>query len=65
MHQPKIEADLIERLHRVSHAYEMPMTKMLNHIVTVALDELEGKEDEYTICIPVRSAQPAPDGTEE
>ena len=65
MHQPKIEADLIERLHRVSHAYEMPMTKMLNHIVTVALDELEGKKDEYTICTPVRSAQPAPDGTEE
>jgi len=54
----------MQRLSRVSHAYEMSMAKMLNHIVSVALDELEGKEDEYTICIPVQDPE-GPKDTEE
>jgi hypothetical protein len=52
MYQPQMRDELIRRLYRVSQAYEMPMTKMLNHIVSTALDELEGREDECTIVIP-------------
>ncbi len=49
MSQPHIDDTLMQRLARVAHAYEMPMGKMLAHVLTVSLDELEGKEDAYTI----------------
>lgn len=63
MYQPQIRDELIRRLYRVSHAYEMPMTKMLNHILSTALNALEGKGDEYTIVIPSRP--PEPDASED
>jgi hypothetical protein len=58
MQQPKIQHDLLQRLARVACAYEMPAAKMLNHVLAVALDELEGKEDDYTIVIPNRAPEP-------
>ena len=46
-----------------SNIHEILMTdaecrvgKMLAHILTTALDELEGKESDYTICTPIRHA---------
>ena len=56
MSQPHIDETLMQRLTRVAHAYEMPVGKMLAHILTTALDELEGKEDDYTLCLPVSRA---------
>ena len=56
MSQPHIDPTLMQRLARVAHAYEMPVGKMLAHILTTALDELEGKESDYTICTPIRHA---------
>ncbi len=56
MPQPHIDPTLMQRLARVAHAYEMPVGKMLAHILTTALDELEGKENDYTICTPIRHA---------
>ncbi len=58
MQQPPIRDDLLHKLHRIAAAYEMDATKMLNHIVAVALDELDGKQDDYTVCIPVWSEEP-------
>ncbi len=54
MPQPHIDDTLMQRLARVARAYEMPMGKMLTHILMTALDELEGKENDYTICTPIR-----------
>ncbi len=56
MSQPHIDDTLMQRLARVAHAYEMPVGKMLAHILTTALDELEGKENDYTICTPIQHA---------
>ena len=56
MSQPHIDDTLMQRLARVAHAYEMPVGKMLTHILTTALDELEGKESDYTLCLPVSRA---------
>lgn len=60
MTQPRIDDRLMQRLARVAAAYEMTTGKMLMHILTAALDELEGKEDEYTICTPVESRPDTP-----
>ncbi len=57
MQQPQIQDDILQRLKRIACAYEMSPEKMLNHILAVSLQELEGKEDEYTICIPVSREQ--------
>ncbi len=46
----------MQRLARVARAYEMPVGKMLAHILTTALDELEGKQDDFTVAIPVAEA---------
>ena len=54
MQQPKIQEAVMQRLSRVARAYEMPVGKMLAHILAVSLDELEGKQDDYTLCIPER-----------
>ncbi len=54
MSQPHIDDTLMQRLARVAAAYEMTVGKMLAHILTISLDELEGKQDEYTVCMPVR-----------
>ena len=56
MSQPHIDPTLMQRLARVAHAYEMTVGKMLAHILTTALDELEGKENDYTLCLPVSRA---------
>ncbi len=56
MPQPHIDETLMQRLTRVAYAYEMPVGKMLTHILTTALDELEGKQDDYTVCLPVSRA---------
>ncbi len=56
MSQPHIDPTLMQRLARVAHAYKMSVGKMLAHILTTALDELEGKQDDYTLCLPVTSA---------
>ena len=55
MQQPFIREDILQRLARVACAYEFETERFLNHIMTVALDELEGREDDYTVCIPVQS----------
>ncbi len=56
MSQPHIDDNLMQRLARVAHAYEMTVGKMLAHILTTALEELEGKENNYTLCLPVSRA---------
>ena len=56
MSQPHIDDTLMQRLARVAHAYKMTVGKMLTHILTTALDELEGKESDYTLCLPVSRA---------
>jgi len=61
MQQPVIRDDLLRKLNRIATAYEMPATRMLNHIVAVALDELDGKQDDYTVCLPVRPEAPQVD----
>jgi hypothetical protein len=53
MSQPHIDETLMQRLARVAAAYEMPVGKMLAHILTISLEELEGKQDDYTLCLPV------------
>ena len=53
MSQPHIDDTLMQRLARVAAAYEMTVGKMLAHILTIALEELEGKQDDYTFCLPV------------
>ena len=53
MPQPRIQEAVMQRLSRVAHAYEMPVGKMLTHILMTALDELEGKHDAFTVAIPV------------
>ncbi len=63
MSQPHIDDTLMQRLARVAHAYEMPVGKMLAHILSTALDELEGKQDDCTFCLPVsRAHDPAQHG---
>ncbi len=56
MSQPHIDDTLMQRLAHVAHAYEMPVGKMLAHILNTALEELEGKQDDYTFCLPVSRA---------
>ena len=58
--QPAILDDLLWRLHRISAAYEMTPERMLNIIVAISLEELEGREDDFTICIPARFGDAAP-----
>ena len=53
MQQPQIQAAVMQRLARVAHAYEMSVGKMLTHILMTALDELEGKQDAFTVAVPV------------
>ncbi len=53
MPQPQIQAAVMQRLARVAHAYEMPVGKMLAHILMTALNELEGKQDAFSVAIPV------------
>ncbi len=43
----------MQRLARVAHAYEMSVGKMLAYILMTALDELEGKQDDFTVAIPI------------
>lgn len=59
MQQPIIREALIHKLTRIAAAYEMSAHTMLNHILTVALDELDGRQDDYTVCLPV-ARTPAP-----
>ncbi len=56
MSQPHIDDTLMQRLAHVAHAYEMTVGKMLAHILNTALEELEGKQDDYTLCLPVSRA---------
>ncbi len=53
MQQPQIQAAIMQRLSRVAHAYKMSVGKMLAHILMTALDELEGKQDAFSVCLPV------------
>ncbi len=53
MQQPKIQEAVMQRLARVAHAYEMSVGKMLAYILMTALDELEGKQDDFTIVVPL------------
>ncbi len=53
MSQPHIDDTLMQRLSSVAHAYKMTVGKMLAHILNTALDELEGKQNDYTLCLPV------------
>lgn len=52
LQQPKIHPDLLQRLRRIAAEYEMSPDKMLGIILAVSFDELEGKEDEYTVYAP-------------
>jgi hypothetical protein len=58
MQQPPIRKDILQRLHRIATAYEFETGRFLNHIVAVALDELDGREDDYTVCIPAQPEEP-------
>lgn len=51
--QPKIHPDLLQRLRRISAAYEMTAEKMLGIILATALEELDGMQDDYTVVLPV------------
>ena len=50
--QPVIHPDILQRLCHIAACYEMESAKMLNFILSVALDELRGREDDFTICVP-------------
>ena len=52
MSQPRIDETLMQRLTRVAAAYEMTAGKMLTVILINALDELEGKQNTYSIGAP-------------
>ena len=56
MQHPKIQEAVMQRLSRVARAYEMSVGKMLTHILITALDELEGKQDDFTIIMPLAEA---------
>jgi hypothetical protein len=59
MYQPKIHDQSIRRLYAVAKKLEMPMTKLVNLIVTTALEELEALEaDDLVVCEPVRTEEP-------
>lgn len=51
MPQFRIDDTLMQRLARVATAYEMPARKMLSIILQTSLDELEGRQDDCTICV--------------
>ncbi len=51
--QPAINTALVQRLRRVAACYEMTADKMINIILAVGLEELDGCEDDLTICVPV------------
>ncbi len=53
MQQPTIQEAVMQRLSRVARAYKMPVGKMLAIILQTSLDELEGKQDDFTVAIPV------------
>ena len=53
MRHPRIQEAIMQRLSRVARAYEMPVGKMLTHILITALEELEGKQDDFTIVVPL------------
>ena len=50
--QPAINPALLCRLCRVSEAFEMTAEKMLNFILAVSLEELDGMQDDLTVCVP-------------
>ena len=50
--QPDLNPILLLWLRRISAAYEMSPKKMLNLIVAVGLEELDGRQDELTVCVP-------------
>ncbi len=57
--QPDLNPVLLLWLRRISAAYEMTAGKMLNLIVAVGLEELDGRQDDLTICVPAGDDAPA------
>jgi hypothetical protein len=57
---PQLKPELITRLYHVAKKFDMPMTRMLNHMVETCLTELEAvNADEWEIAEPVRPEQPS------
>ena len=54
--QPDLNPILLLWLRRISAAYEMSPEKMLNLIVAVGLEELDGRQDDLTVCVPAGDA---------
>ena len=55
---PQLKPELITRLYHVAKKFDMPMTRMLNHMVETCLTELEAvNADEWDIAEPVRPEQ--------
>ncbi len=51
--QPAIHPATLQRLHFIAACYEMEPGRMLNLIVAISLEELDGMQDELTVCTPV------------
>ena len=58
--QPTIHADLLQRLRWLSTVYEMEPGRMLNLILSVSFDELEGQADDFTVYVPTGHEDAAP-----
>jgi len=47
MYSPRINVDLIPRIYKLAKAKGIKMTTLVNEILRKALDDMEGKKDEY------------------
>ena len=58
MYSPKIAEAHIPRLHGLAEKMDMPMTKLVNYILCVAIEQLEEIEDwdEVIVVEPIQLA---------
>lgn len=59
LYQPRIHNEHIKRLYVIAKKFDMSMTKLVNLIVAVAIEELEQVDDpaEWEVVIPIRREQ--------
>ena len=64
--RPLLHAKNTQRLYQIARKFDMNACKMLNLIVATALEELEAVNDpdEWTLCEPIRTEDPASTGEE-
>lgn len=63
LYTPQLSEANVRNLYQISGKFGFPMSKMLNIIVATALEELADVDpDEWTVCEPVRTEDPASTG---